>query len=214
MCDVECCWVYGVTHLLSSLSPVTYRLQSWRKNTDLCIGNGLGTNQPKHNHTNHLGTQNSVAGKCVSWDPKFLFHTHTSGINYGSFIASLCLGKKKKIFVKAAEFRLSLVFLLHTFSHGFSLSWAQGAFAKRGRGGAALIPPLPTHRGRIDISVYLRGRNKQRTACFPARYSNPGFATAFCPCVCNFVKLIIHIVGKIFRWKFFSLLTLDNGIRK
>lgn len=143
----------------------------------------------------------------------FFTHTHQE-LTMGVLSQAFASGKKKKIFVKAAEFRLSLVFLLHTFSHGFSLSWAQGAFAKRGRGGAALIPPLPTHRGRIDISVYLRGRNKQRTACFPARYSNPGFATAFCPCVCNFVKLIIHIVGKIFRWKFFSLLTLDNGIRK
>lgn len=58
--------MYGMSNLLSSWSPVTYSLQSEKRKTDLCIGNGLGTNQPKQNHTNHLDTQSPVAEKCIS----------------------------------------------------------------------------------------------------------------------------------------------------
>lgn len=98
MCVVEGCWVYGMSHLLSSLSPVTYRLQSPRRKTDLCIGNGLGTNQPKQNHTNHLDIQSPVSGETYflrSRVPYWLTHIDAhQELTPGVLLQALASGKK------------------------------------------------------------------------------------------------------------------------
>lgn len=217
MCVVEGCWVYGMSHLLSSLSPATYRLQPWGRKTDLCSGNGLGTNQSKQNHTNHLDTQSPVVEKRISWTPELLIDSHTTDAHQeltpGVLLQAFASGKKKCLYKQLTSGSASYSFWMHfpidfPFPRHSEGSQSAGARADAGnpdrdlglqpregsgdpdnaaRAEPSVQPPkslLPTHstehKARIDILVYLRQRNKQRTTCFPAGYSNPGFTTFFC----------------------------------